>query len=104
MEDIVNMLAPRFKLGKDTYGHGVRVYDSYNWKTMALEEILDAIVYVVADYVKSVTPEHTTEDNNNIIEVLKNINSIHITEVRERVKTLVNIARELSIESNSVLC
>lgn len=98
------MLEPRFKLGKDNYGHGVRVYDNYNWKTMALEEILDAIVYVTADYVKSVTPQHMTEDNDNIINVLKNVKSVHLPEVRERIMTLVNIARELSIESNSVPC
>lgn len=50
----------RMAMGKTKYGHGVRVNDDTttwgtsknSWMEMAREEFLDAIVYVVADYIR----------------------------------------------------
>ena len=47
-------------MGKEKYGHGVRVDDdtttwgtkTNSWMDMADEEFLDAIIYVVADYIR----------------------------------------------------
>lgn len=50
----------RLELGKKKYGHGVRVNDDTttwgtsqnSWMEMADEEFLDAIVYILADYIR----------------------------------------------------
>lgn len=60
MEDIHNSLLGRLKLGKEKYGHGVRVdLDTQTWGTqknswleMASEEFLDGIIYVACDYIR----------------------------------------------------
>ena len=56
MEDVKS----RLQLGREKYGHGVRVDDDTvtwgtpknSWMEMAREEFLDAIVYVTADYIR----------------------------------------------------
>ena len=56
MEEILS----RLELGLRKYNHGVRVNDDTrtwgtrmnSWMEMAKEEFLDAIIYVVADYIK----------------------------------------------------
>ena len=56
MEQINN----RFEIGRDTYGHGVRVLEntqnfntpSDSWCQMAEEEILDALIYMAADILR----------------------------------------------------
>jgi hypothetical protein len=53
-------LRARLDLGRQKYGHGVRVHmDTTTWGTpknswleMAKEEFLDGIIYVAADYIK----------------------------------------------------
>jgi len=53
-------VAARLDLGIKKYGHGVRVDDDTrswgtrvnSWLDMAREEFLDAVVYVVADYIR----------------------------------------------------
>ena len=53
-------LEARLDLGVRKYGHGVRVDDDTtswgtkenSWFEMAREEFLDAIVYVIADYIR----------------------------------------------------
>lgn len=59
MDDPRKLVLERLKLGKQKYGHGVRVdMDTVTWGTkknawleMAREEFLDAVVYVIADYI-----------------------------------------------------
>lgn len=61
MESIEQQLLGRLEIGKKRYGHGVIVdSDTRKWGTpknswidMAVEEFLDAIIYVVADYIRS---------------------------------------------------
>ena len=53
-------ITTRLELGIRKYGHGVRVNDDTrtwgtpvnSWLEMAREEFLDAVVYVVADYIR----------------------------------------------------
>ena len=55
----------RLELGLKRYKHGVRVDDDTrtwgtpkdSWMAMAREELLDAVIYVVADYIRSVRSE-----------------------------------------------
>ena len=50
----------RLQIGRERYGHGVRVNDNTrewgthrnSWAEMAEEELLDCVVYVVADYIR----------------------------------------------------
>jgi hypothetical protein len=60
MESIQEQIVGRLKVGKERYGHGVIVdSDTREWGTpknswidMAVEEFLDAIIYVIADYIR----------------------------------------------------
>ena len=55
-------LTERLELGLKRYNHGVRVNDDTqswgtpknSWIEMAREELLDSIIYIVADYIRSV--------------------------------------------------
>jgi len=50
----------RLEIGRTRYGHGVRVDDDTrmwgtkknSWMEMAREEFLDAVIYVIADYIR----------------------------------------------------
>ena len=60
MNTIEEQLLARLDIGKKRYGHGVIVNsDTREWGTpknswidMAVEEFLDAIIYVIADYIR----------------------------------------------------
>jgi len=60
MESIEEQLVGRLELGKERYGHGVVVNsDTREWGTpenswinMCQEELLDAVIYIVADYIR----------------------------------------------------
>jgi len=61
----------RMAMGKEKYGHGVRVDDDTttwgtkenSWMEMAREEFLDAVIYVIADYIrKHRGPDGTMSD------------------------------------------
>ena len=53
---IINLLLKRMNLGIDRYGHGLRLDDDTrqwgteedSWEEMALEEVLDGLVYAAA--------------------------------------------------------
>ena len=59
---IVTRLRERMAIGKERYGHGVRPGDdttqwgtkTNDWFEMAEEELLDAIMYVCADYKRTI--------------------------------------------------
>lgn len=62
---ITEDLLGRLQLGLKRYNHGVRVDDDTrtwgtqqdSWVDMAREELLDAVIYVVADYIRNVRSE-----------------------------------------------
>lgn len=45
---IMSELQKRLDKGRREYGHGVRIRDPYDWREMALEEVLDGMVYIAA--------------------------------------------------------
>ncbi|ADQ91088.1 hypothetical protein MpV1_165c [Micromonas sp. RCC1109 virus MpV1] len=70
-------LLSRLELGLRKYNHGVRVDDDTrdwgtpvnSWLYMAKEEFLDAIIYVVADYIRleGLKRDENEEDDNKLI-------------------------------------
>lgn len=84
--DIKKELNARLDLGLARYGHGVCVDDDTttwgtpknSWMEMAKEELLDAIIYVVADYIRTRGDRGENDDNELIMKYavdLKLINS-----------------------------
>jgi len=59
-EEIMNLLGERLKLGRKTYGHGVIVDQDTrkhgtpdnDWELMALEELLDGLIYTTAAIIR----------------------------------------------------
>ena len=59
-EEIMELIKGRLQLGRERYGHGVRVNDdtrtfgteSDNWELMLLEEVLDAQIYCAAAMIR----------------------------------------------------
>lgn len=59
-EEIMTLIQGRLQLGRERYGHGVRVDDdtrtfgteSDNWELMLLEEVLDAQIYCAAAMIR----------------------------------------------------
>lgn len=90
-KDVIDLINKRLDLGKKRYGHGVKVDadtteygTNYNdWCEMAMEELLDGIVYVAAEKIRSedrrlhkgpVVPEThgaAADDNNRILNKIK---------------------------------
>src|SRR6056300_1625176 len=77
---VLEEVRERMEMGREKYGHGVRVDDdtrtwgtrNNSWLNMAREEFLDAIVYVTADYIRHVRKEdqsfrNSVEDDNELI-------------------------------------
>ena len=72
-------LLGRLELGLKRYKHGVRVDDDTrtwgtpknSWMEMAREELLDAVIYVVADYIRSCEERGENDDNELIMKYAK---------------------------------
>ena len=107
MESITEQIVGRLEIGKKRYGHGVIVdSDTREWGTpknswidMAVEEFLDAIIYVIADYIRQERErqkvderEHDEPDDNKLImHILKNHEKIESPKHRMLVWNLINI-------------
>jgi hypothetical protein len=94
----------RLHVGKIKYGHGVRVMDDTvtwgtkknSWLEMASEELLDAIVYVIADYLRTeekIHDEDARDDNNLIMHIFDNIHTVSSEKHRVLLEGLVNMTR-----------
>lgn len=81
--ELLELVVERLELGKQRYGHGVRVDDDTrqfgtpadSWLHMAIEEHVDAIIYLLADYIKKYDTSRTYEeedDNQRILYYLMN--------------------------------
>ena len=86
--DLENLVLERLELGRKRYGHGVRVDDDTrqfgtpadSWLHMALEEHIDAIIYLLADYIKKYDSSRTSEtddDNQRILYYLMNPEQVY---------------------------
>ena len=129
MESITEQIVGRLEIGKKRYGHGVIVdSDTREWGTpknswidMAVEEFLDAIIYVIADYIRQgresqklltdleldykvddkfgeckdpigyLLEHHESDDNKLIMHILKNHEKIESPKHRMLVWNLINI-------------
>jgi glutamine synthetase type III len=59
-------LIGRLELGLKNYKHGVRVDDeTISWVEMAREELLDAVIYIIADYIRNIRKNHKTVPEND---------------------------------------
>jgi hypothetical protein len=71
------LIRERLNLGRDKYGHGVRVNDDTttwgvpkdSWLEMAIEEYLDAIIYTTADYIRK--HERASDDLDDNLRILQ---------------------------------
>jgi len=59
-EEILTLIKERMELGLQRYGHGIRIDDDTrqwgtkkdNWSEMALEEVLDGMIYMAAQILR----------------------------------------------------
>lgn len=81
------LIQDRLTIGFNRYGHGVKVDDdttkygtiTNSWIQMALEEYLDAAIYVVADYIRYHEPpreKDCPDDNKRILGFINNRDTI----------------------------
>ena len=76
-EEILNLLKDRLKLGHERYGHGVRVNDdttqwgtqSNDWELMAIEEVLDGLIYSAAAIIRLRRIKNINNSNINNMDV-----------------------------------
>jgi len=77
-------LSQRLELGLKRYNHGVRVDDDTrewgtqknSWMEMAREELLDAVIYVIADYIRMGEERGENDDNGLIMHYAKDVHLI----------------------------
>jgi hypothetical protein len=79
---VIKQLKDRLDMGREKYGHGVRVGDDprtwgcvkNSWFEMAREEFLDGIIYCVADYIRNhedTLEKRNPDDNERILSFVK---------------------------------
>ena len=86
----------RLELGLKRYNHGVRVDDDTrtwgtpkdSWMEMAKEELLDAIIYVIADYIR--TQEERGENDDNEL-IMKYANDLKLVKSQKHRLILWNL-------------
>ena len=102
-------LLGRLDLGRGKYGHGVRVMDDTvtwgtkknSWLEMASEELLDAIIYVIADYLRTVGndfyrlahDEDVEDDNHLIMYIFDNPMTVNSEKHRSLLEGLINMTQ-----------
>ena len=105
-EDIKTSLVERMKVGRKKYGHGLcSSMDTRQWGTqadswleMAAEEYLDAIMYLLTDYLRVSSLSDKQDDTANLIQLMNNPlteikNQFHADMLRDTVALLVNVVR-----------
>ena len=98
-------LSQRLELGLKRYNHGVRVDDDTrewgtqknSWMEMAREELLDAVIYVMADYIRMGEERGENDDNELIMRYAKDIHLIKSEKHRLILRGLLDL---LSIEES----
>lgn len=101
----IHHIIERLELGKKRYGHGVRSRDDTttygtsknSWMYMALEEYLDAYIYVICDYIRKyeLSRDEDEDDNQQILYLAENNNEIISLSHREQLhflQKLIDIA------------
>ena len=70
--EIVELITERMKIGLERYGHGLRIGDDTrqwgtkedSWEEMALEEILDGMVYTASAILRLKQKRSDSNDTN----------------------------------------
>ena len=100
----MDYIRERLAFGQSKYGHGVRVRDDTttwgtpvnSWMHMALEEFLDGIIYVVADYIRTREVVFTEpDDNSRIVYLLEHRDLINSEKHRKMVDSLFDLISSL---------
>jgi len=101
----------RFRIGRETYGHGVRVHDSsMNWIKETHEELMDAIIYLISDYIRAgreavcYQPLNKEDDNETIMNIIKNHSAMKEGKHRRRVSILINMLDDINNEQKQSRC
>ena len=98
----MDLITERLAFGKEKYGHGVRVNDDTttwgtpvnSWMHMALEEYLDGIIFVVADYIRTREVVFSEpDDNRRIVYLLEDPERIQSAKHREMVDALFKLIK-----------
>tara|TARA_Y100001970_G_C13842048_1_gene654960 strand:+ start:278 stop:520 length:243 start_codon:yes stop_codon:yes gene_type:complete len=71
-KDILDLLTSRMALGLERYGHGIRLHDDTrqwgtkedSWEEMALEEVLDGLIYTAAAILRLRKQRNKNNKNN----------------------------------------
>ena len=113
-DEIIAKLNARLALGRERYGHGVIIDEdpsiygvpSNNWEHMALEELLDGLVYTSAAIIRLRrvdTDERTildtsSDDNDEIIEMIKGVlrDLPEPAKIGDKLATLKKLLRHLT--------
>ena len=69
-DEILSLIQKRMALGRERYEHGVRVADDTrqwgtaqnSWAEMALEEVLDGMIYMAAQLIRVLRPPVSEEE------------------------------------------
>jgi len=72
--EILDLLKKRMEMGVRKYGHGVRVdqntqdfgTEDDDWELMALEEMLDGLIYTTAQIIRYRRKKNLSEEKKNI--------------------------------------
>tara|TARA_A100001015_G_C15036218_1_gene736372 strand:- start:657 stop:902 length:246 start_codon:yes stop_codon:yes gene_type:complete len=72
-KEIVDLIVSRMEVGFERYGHGLRIQDNTtqwgtkedSWEEMALEEILDGMVYTAAAILRLKEKRKSNNELNN---------------------------------------
>ena len=102
---VLEEVRARLHMGMEKYGHGVRADDDTttwgthknSWLEMAKEEFLDAIVYIISDYIKCMRqiynsfPIENIDDNDLILKIFKNFQSIKSPRHKKLIWNLENM-------------
>ena len=78
--DSLELIHKRLAIGRERYGHGVRPKDDTtqwgtrenSWLEMTQEEVIDAIIYTCADYIRKEKLKYDEDANDLILKFILN--------------------------------
>lgn len=92
--EMMRLIKERFEIGRKRYGHGLlhKSNDSMNFRKESLEELLDAVIYSAADYIRSIPQVSVLLDHDHDNGTVKlNLRVNRETEHDDGESALVNI-------------
>ena len=82
--EIMNLLQERLNLGKTRYGHGVIINQNTkdfgtndnDWQLMALEEMLDGLIYTTASIIRYKREKINCNEHNAVSKIVNKLNQL----------------------------